>query len=294
MDQERAVLGVADVFQHRQQVIDVVAVDRADIEEAELVEQRAAGDETAGVFLDRDRALLQHAARQALGDLAHEMAQAAIGAAGDAAREIGRQRADRRRDRHVVVVEDDDQARVHRAGIVHGLIGHAGGHGAVADHGDDVVLLAVEIAGDRHAERGGDRGRGMRRAERIVFALGALGEAGQAAALAQRADAVAAAGENLVRIGLMADVPDQPVGRRVEHVMQRHRQLDDAEAGAEVTACDRDSVDRLPPQLVGKLAQLALFELAQVAWSFDKIEQRGLGLNGHANAPFISLIGSPA
>ena len=49
----------------------------------------------------------------------------------------------------------------------------------------------------------------MAGAERVVFALGALGEAGEAAALAQRADAVAAAGQDLVRIGLMADVPDQ-------------------------------------------------------------------------------------
>ena len=85
----------------------------------------------------------------------------------------------------------------------------------------------------------------MRGAERIVFALGALGEAGKAAALAQRADAVAAAGENLVRIGLVADVPDQPVGRRVENVVQRDRQLDDAEAGAEMAAGDGDSVDGL-------------------------------------------------
>ena len=58
----------------------------------------------------------------------------------------------------------------------------------------------------------------MRRAERVVFALGALGEAGQAAALAQGADAVAPAGQDLVRIGLVADVPDQPVVRRVEEL----------------------------------------------------------------------------
>ena len=148
-----------------------------------------------------------------LGELLADVAQREIGAAGDEPRQIGRHGADRRRDRHVVVVEDDDQPLVARAGIVHRLIGHAGRHGAVADHGDDIVLLAVEVARHRHAEAGRNRGRGMRGAERVVFALGALGEAGQAAALAQRADAVAPAGEDLVRIGLMADVPDQPVGR---------------------------------------------------------------------------------
>ena len=51
----------------------------------------------------------------------------------------------------------------------------------------------------------------MRRAEGVVLALAAPGEAGQPAALAQGADAVAPAGEDLVRIGLVADVPDQPV-----------------------------------------------------------------------------------
>ena len=73
----------------------------------------------------------------------------------------------------------------------------------------------------------------MRGAKRIVVALGALGEAGQAAAGAQRADAVAAAGQDLVRIGLVADVPDQAVARRVEDVMDGGGQFDDAEAGAE-------------------------------------------------------------
>ena len=51
----------------------------------------------------------------------------------------------------------------------------------------------------------------MRRAERVIFAFAALGETGKPAALAQGAHARAAAGDDLVGIGLMADVPDQPV-----------------------------------------------------------------------------------
>ena len=101
-------------------------------------------------------------------------------------------------------------------------------------------------------------------AERVVFALGALGEAGQPAAHAQRADAVAPAGEDLVRIGLVADVPDEPVARRVEHVVQRDGQLDHAEPGAEVAAGDRDGRNRLLAQLVGELAQLVLGQPTQI------------------------------
>ena len=117
----------------------------------------------------------------------------------------------------------------------------------------------------------------MRGAERVVFALGALGEAGEAAALAQRADAVAPAGQDLVRIGLMADVPDQPVGRRVEHGMQRDGQFDHAEAGAEMAAGLGDRVDGLGAQFVGDLPELLRRQVLQVARKMDAIEQRGLG-----------------
>ena len=113
----------------------------------------------------------------------------------------------------------------------------------------------------------------MRGAERVVFALGALGEAGKAAPLAQRADAVAPAGQDFVRIGLVADVPDEPVLGRVEHVMERDRQLDDAETGAEMAAGGGDGVDGLLAQLVGELTQLPAVEAAQVRRSLDEVEQ---------------------
>ena len=125
----------------------------------------------------------------------------------------------------------------------------------------------------------------MRGAERVVFAFGALGEAGQAVAHPQRADAVAAAGEDLVGIGLMADVPDQAVPRRVEHVVQGDRELDDAEPGAEMAAGDRDRIDRLGAQLVRDLPKLALFEPAQVIGGVDLIQEGRLGRYGHQQSP---------
>jgi hypothetical protein len=113
----------------------------------------------------------------------------------------------------------------------------------------------------------------MSGAERVVFALGALGEARQPAAHAQRADAVAPAGEDLVRIGLMADVPDQPVARRVEHVVQRNGQLDHAEPGAQVPAGDGNGRNRLLAQLVGELAQLILGKPTQIVRGRNPVEQ---------------------
>ena len=254
-------------------MVEIVTVDRPDVIEAELLEQRAAGQHAARVFLGAPRRLFDEL-RQLVGHLFAEFAQGPVGLAGDEPRQIGRHGADRRRDRHLVVVEDDDQPFVAGAGVVHGLVGHASRHRAVADHGDDVVLLAGEIARYRHAEAGGDRGRGMRGAERVVFALRALGEAGQPAALADGAHAVAPAGEDLVRIGLVADVPDQAIIGGVEHVVQRDGQFHDAEAGAEMAAGLGDGVDHLRAHFVGELPELLGREVLQVGWNVDTVEQR--------------------
>ena len=128
----------------------------------------------------------------------------------------------------------------------------------------------------------------MRGAERIVIALAALGEAGEAAAGAQRADAIAASGEDLVRIGLMADVPDQPIARRVEDVVDRGGELDHAEARAEVTAGHRDGIDGLLTQLVGDLANLLDLELAQVIRCPDGVEKRRFTVCVHGDFQFVS------
>ncbi len=270
--------GVAHVLQDRQQVLDAMAVDRADVVEAELLEERAAGHHAAREFLRPDGADLQRL-RQTLRKLLADLAQRPVGPPGEEAREIRGHRPDRRRDRHVVVVQDHDQARLHGAGVVQRLVGHAGGHGAVADHGDDVVGAAGEVARRRHAEAGRDRGGGMRRAEGVVFALGPLGEAGETAALPQRADAFAPAGQDLVRIGLVADVPDQKVARRVEDVVERDGQLDDAEPRAQMPAGHRNGVDGLRPEFLGHLREVVLGEPAKVFGRVDLIEKRGR--NGH-------------
>jgi hypothetical protein len=99
-----------------------------------------------------------------------------------------------------------------------------------------VAVVAALVARDGEAKCCGDRRGGVRGAERVILALAALGETREPLALAQRADAVAAAGENFVRIGLVADIPDDDVARGVEDVVKSYGKFDDAEAGAEVAA----------------------------------------------------------
>src|SRR5215468_1513878 len=98
----------------------------------------------------------------------------------------------------------------------------------------------------------------MRRPEAVVFALRPLGKAGETAALAESPDLVPPGGQDLVRIGLMADIPDQPVARRVEEIMERDGKLDDAEPCPKMPPSHGHRADRLGPQLVGNLAELLL------------------------------------
>src|SRR5205814_9657241 len=128
--------------------------------------------------------------------------------------------------------------------------------------------------------------RAVRRTERVIFALDAPGEAAQPPALAQRADAVAPAGDDLVRIGLMADVPDQFVARRVEHIMKRDRQLDHTERRAQMPAGYRHRRNDFLAKLVGELRQLLLGEAAQVSGKMDRVEQRRFWTVTHRRFPY--------
>ena len=285
MDQDGTIGGVAHIVENGQQVIEIVAVNGADIIKAQLFEQRAAGEEGAGKFLGAAGRLVEDL-RQFLGDGLGGLAHAAIDRARDQPRQIGAERAGGRGDRHVVVVEHDDEPRIHGAGIVHRLIGHAGRHGAIADDGDDIARFALQIAGDGHAQAGGNRGGGMAGPERVVFAFGAAGEAGEAVLLAQGADAVAAAGQDLMRIGLVADIPDDAVMRGIEDGVQRHGQLDDAEPGAQMAAGDRDGIDHFGAQLVGQLAQVFARHGAQIGRGLDGIEQGRKRLFGQSRRSF--------
>ncbi len=71
----------------------------------------------------------------------------------------------------------------------------------------------------------------MAGAEGVVIALAAARETGDAVGLAQRIHGLAPASEYLVRIGLVAHIPHQPVIRSVIDIMQRDGQLYHAQVG---------------------------------------------------------------
>ena len=236
------------VAERADQRLDVVAVDGPDVVEAHLLEQGAGQHHALQVFL------------RAAGELPHRghlpqhflaaLAQMRVHAPGERAREVVGQRAHVLGDRHVVVVQDDQQIRRQRARVIQRLERHSRGESAVADDRHRPAVFPALRRRDRHAEGGADRGARVTDAEGVVLALAAGRKGREAAVLLDGVQQLAPAGEHLVRIRLVADVPHQPVVGRIENVMQRHGQLDRSQTGGEVPPAGGDALDQELPQLI--------------------------------------------
>ena len=113
-------LTVAQPAAQRRQV---VAVDRADVAEAQLLEEHAAGEQRLEAVADLVERLVGHAADERASRRAVAAAAAwSPGRSWSAGTvEVLGQAADARADRHLVVVEDDQQVLLQAAGVVERL-----------------------------------------------------------------------------------------------------------------------------------------------------------------------------
>ena len=152
--------------------------------------------------------------------------------------------------------------------------GHARGERPVANDRHDMAMLVGVRRRDRHTERCADRGAGMPNPKGVVLALATRWKRCKAARLLDGMQLIAPSGQYLMRIGLMADIPNEAVVRRVEHIMQRDGELDRPETGGKMAATGTDAVDEELSQLVGQGLELAERQPAQVRRNIDGIEQR--------------------
>jgi hypothetical protein len=279
------------------QRLDVVTVDRPDVAHAERLEERRRLQELAHRGLEGLDAALGLGSHH--GQVAHEPLEASLAAhvdrveadrgeavgqlvgepIGEGVRlvglQVGGQVGDRRRIGTAVVVEDDDHPPLRVAEVVERLVRHSAGHRPVADHGHDVASIGSDpaIARDRQPVGVGEHGRGVAVLDEVVLALFARRVAGETAGLAQRLELGPASGDDLVDVGLVPGVPQDGVGRGVEHPVECDGELDRAEVGTEVPTGlgDRlhDEVADLPAQLV----ELRVGERPQVAWLVDRLER---------------------
>ncbi len=190
--------------------------------------------------------------------------EAVVGRVGPDGRKVHRQRADVRRDGHLVVVEDDDESRILVAGIVERLVDQTAGEGTVADDRDRIGRVVLQ--GLRHGQAVAcrDGSAAVAGGKRVVFALLRVREAGEAAVLPERMELTVTAGQEFVRIDLVPDVPDERVFRGLEFEVHRKRQLDRAQIGRQMAAVFRNGVDDLVAEFTGQGRQLIFGQSPQI------------------------------
>ena len=107
----------------------------------------------------------------------------------------------------------------------------------------------------------------------VVLGLEERAERRQALVLADRREAVAPPGQHLVRVGLVADVPEDLVAGGVEQAVQGDGQLAGSEVGAEVATDLSDHVDHVGADLLRELLKLIVVEAFQILGAVDLPEE---------------------
>lgn len=257
------------------QGLDVVAVDRADVLQTEVLEHALRGDEVLEALLGAVQGLVERAADdgRALQDVLAAGQEPLVTVGRTERGEVVGQAADGRGVGALVVVDDDDEGAVLGGGdVVQRLPGHTAGERAVADDRDDVVVLLQDLVGLGEAVGPAEDPGGVAVLDDVMVGLGAGGVAGEAA-LALEPGEVLAAGEQLVHVALVAGVPEHLVPGRLEDPVQGDGELDDAQVGAEVSAGLGHRVHEEGADLVREPVQLAEAEPVQVARSLDAGQQ---------------------
>jgi hypothetical protein len=264
--------------ERREELLDVVARHESDVRDPEVLEQPA----RLGEVHDRvAESLAELAERRADdGDAADHRVVLALARLPGAAQldraEIRRERPDRRADRHLVIVEDDQQLGLPLADVIERFEAQAARDRRVADHDRDPLHPVAQVAGGREALADRQARPGVAAVEHVVLRLASPREAADAADLAERPESVVTAGQQLVGVGLMAGGPHDPVSRRFEEPMEGDGQLDDAERATEMATGRRDRRDDRLADLGGELLELGFGQAAQIGGPVEGRE------DGHA------------
>ena len=293
MNQERTVV-VLVLLEQIDEEVEIVTVIGPDVLEPELFEKRPRDDHVFEELLHVAGHAVELPAdeRDAIHDAPGQILGLVVGLPLEEPVQVARHGTDVGRDRHVVVVEDDHQLALEMAGLVEAFQRQAARQRAVTDDGHDAVVLLLDVARHGNAEGGGDRGRSMAGVEDVVLRLFPFAEAGDAAVHADGVEGIAASGDELVRVGLVAGVEDDLVAGRVEDVVQRQRQLDDTEVAAEVPADSRDDLDDAVANLSRELMELFAVEFPKVFRRVDGVEERH-GSIGASRSPFADETRDP-
>ena len=125
------------------------------------------------------------------------------------------------------------------------------------------MIAVFEFPGPDHADTRGDRRGGMAGVKRIVFRFIALREAGHAAVFPEMIETVFSAGQKLIGIGLMTDVEDDLVFRKIKGPDKGDREFDGPQVAAQVSSGLTDLFNEKPADRSGRFFKPLLVQFSQ-------------------------------
>ena len=158
--------------------------------------------------------------------------------------------------RHVVVIEHDNQRFFAGSGGIERFVCHAAAQCTVTDDCNDGIVFAQQRTRMCHALCDRNRTGRMSCNTRIVYGFRRFQKTGNAAKLPQLTKCIFSSRQNFVRIALMPYIKEQAVTRCVKTTVQRYRQLHHAEIGRQMSACLRDMIQQKLPNFSAKFIQL--------------------------------------
>ena len=221
----------------------VVAVDRAEIVEAELLEPDVVEHHRLQPVLDPVDEAVEKRQPKRTTDFLRDVLRTVVAYARSESTKRLSEAPRRLRYRHVVVVQDDDKPLRRRRAVVERLETRAVRDRRVAYDRDDMLLASAPVARSGKPLGDGKRNARVTRHGGVGLRLGGIGEAGDPAHLAKRSEIAVSSGENLPCVCLVSDVPHDAVGLRVEDLRKGHRDLDGAERGRKMPAVFRNGLE---------------------------------------------------
>ena len=166
--------------------------------------------------------------------------------------------------RHIVIVQHNQHVVRRACRVVDALERQSATHRTVTNHSHNLPVLTLHLRRHSHTQRCRNGIAGMSATERVILALVRMRERLQTIQFAVRAELVTTPRQNLMSVCLVPHVPHNAVVRRVEHIMQRHRQLHHTQARSQMTRIHRQLLNDVTPQFIAHGRQFLHLQLAQV------------------------------
>ena len=244
------------------QLFHIVAIHRAKILESHILEHCGMVHRTAQERFTIGECVFQRSAHQRDGiqKTAHIIFGINVGGGRTQMGQITSKRTNILRDRHFVVVQDHKQV-VQMLDIVHALVDHTTGKGAIADHCHNKPLLVMQLFGPCHADSKRKGRVAMPGNECIVHTFVRVWKSRNAVQLTKLIELPAPSCKDLMGVALMAHIEHDLILRSLQHTVQCHRKLYHTKVRRQMSTGFRDVFQQKAANFLTKLFYLLSIQL---------------------------------